>query len=163
MNFISLFLQWFAYVMKVVSALTVMVLALFVSLAVVMRYFLGSPFHFTEEVVGLLFMTVVFLVLPTISLNNLNIKVELLSDAVSGTKKKILRMYAFAVTLVFGLWFAWASLDLVIFTYEIGARTEQVGIPLVYWLAVIPLSMVAAVLGTIVQVYTDIFSKTEVS
>ena len=35
-----------------------------VVLSSIMRYLLGSPFHFTEELVGLLFMAMVFLTVP---------------------------------------------------------------------------------------------------
>src|SRR3546814_20388170 len=55
-------------------------LTLFVALSAVMRYVVGAPFSFTEEMVGLFFSALVLLALPYVTLHWQHIEVRILTD-----------------------------------------------------------------------------------
>ena len=128
--------RWLARVAVVANAL----LTAFVAGSAVMRYAFGSPFHFTEELVGLLFLAGVALALPAASLRDEQIKVTLLVDATRGGVRRALQWVGRCITLVFTGWLLWLAFDAARDAHERGSVTEQAGIPAWIAFAIIGLS-----------------------
>ena len=135
----------------VLAVLLMAVMACFVVLSSVMRYAVGSPFHFTEELVGLLFCSMVFLVLPGVQFRNQHIKVDLLTDRFGPRVTKLQRLSASGLTIVFGIAFGWKAYDYLAYVYERGAVTYIGDIPLFPWVAVIVFAVSWATLVAIWQ------------
>ena len=135
----------------VLAVILMAVMACFVVLSSVMRYAVGSPFHFTEELVGLLFCSMVFLVLPGVQFRSRHIKVDLLTNRFGARVTKLQRLSASGLTIVFGIAFGWEAYDYFAYVYERGSVTYIGDIPLFPWVGVIVFAVCWATLVAIWQ------------
>lgn len=120
-------------------------LTAFVALSAFMRYFVGAPFAFTEETVGLLFSAMVFLSLPYCTHAGTHIRVTLLTDHLPPAWQRRMAMVSTVLTFcfcsVYGYWafdFAWTSLML-------NAKSDIGRITLWPWMMAMPFA--CAVMG----------------
>lgn len=127
------------------AAVVLLVMTGMVILASFMRYLVGAPFHFTEEVVALLYLSTVFLALPACAIRRQHIMVGILTDRVGGEARRWLAFVAIAVMIAFCGWFGYATLEFTLFSREIEARSEQVEILLWPWMAILPATMLLLV------------------
>ena len=133
------------------AVLLMAVMAGFVVLSSVMRYAVGAPFHFTEELVGLLFCAMVFLVLPGVQFANRHIKVDILTARFGPRVTRLQRISASALTIVFGVAFGREAYDYMVYAYQRGSITYLGDIPLFPWVAVIVLAVGWATLVAVRQ------------
>ena len=105
------------------------------------RYFLKTPFSFTEELVGLLIITMLLLAIPLISHEDKHIKVTMLSDHFRGWLKIGASVIGYGVTIAFTTWFGIASLEWVKFAFDLNLKTANTGIWLTPWMVILPLVM----------------------
>ncbi|MBV7485134.1 TRAP transporter small permease [Bordetella sp. BOR01] len=117
-------------------------LTLFVALSAVMRYVVGSPFPFTEELVGLLFSALVFLALPYVTLHRQHIEVTLVTDCFPPAVRRWTDRLANGLVILFAFWFGSYAFDFALVSYQIQARTDIAGIVLWPWMALIVLACV---------------------
>lgn len=152
-----------AAVLSSLSAILAAMIAGFILLATFMRYLVGAPLPFTEELVGLLFTAMVFAGLPAITLRGRHISVTLVADRLPLAARQLMRRAASGGTLVFCLWFGWLSWDYLMLAVSFGARTEATRLLIWPWAAVMPLSCalaaVAAALRIIVPIGHDPHSE----
>lgn len=126
-------------------------LMVFVAGSAVMRYAFGAPVHFSEELVGVLFLVGVMLALPDASARDEHIKVTLLTDQLRGRKRLIATVVGRLVTLAFVAWLLWLAVGSGAEAFERGLVTEQAGIPVWIAYAVIALSAGTMVIATLTQ------------
>jgi TRAP-type C4-dicarboxylate transport system permease small subunit len=124
-------------------------LTLFVASSAVMRYVVGAPLHFTEELVGLLFLIGVALALPQASVRDEHIKVSLVTDALAPGRRAIALVIGRLTTLVFVCWFLWLALDASNEARMRGLISEQAGFPTWIAFAVLSLSAGAMLVATL--------------
>ncbi len=122
-NFIAKVSLWAA-------SLLIAVLTGFVALAVVMRYFAGSPIHFTEELVGLMYMLSVLLAMPISAITGGHLAVTVFSERLRGPWARIVAACAQVLMFVFCAWFGWIAYEFMMFSYDIGSLTDSLSIPL---------------------------------
>lgn len=139
------------------------VMAGFVVLSSVMRYVIGSPFHFTEEIVGLLFCSMVFFVLPEVQFRDRHIKVDLLTSRFGARVTKIQRLSALTLTIVFGIAFGWEAYDYFAYAYERQSVTYIGDIPLFPWVGVIVFAVSWVTLVAIWQFSKSARSRADIS
>ena len=72
-------------------------MSLFVVLSSVMRYVVGAPFAFTEELVGLLFTAMIFAGMPVCTLRRTHISVTIIPDLLSDGSRRIVDRVAYAI------------------------------------------------------------------
>ena len=127
------------------GAACVAVLAVLTVAAVVMRYGLGAPFRFTEELGGLLLVTSVFLGLPHVLASNANIRVTLLSDKAKGPLGRGVWILGQLILVAFAAIFLRDALAEAQFTQKLNLRSEMARIPLspFVWLMVAGMGLVA--------------------
>jgi TRAP-type C4-dicarboxylate transport system permease small subunit len=116
--------------MAALGAAAIAGIAALVVLAVVMRYALGAPFAFTEELAGLLMVASVFLGLPFVLATHAHIRVGLLHDRTSGLLRRLLWLLGQLVFVAFAAVFvrdAWADAR---FTLMLNLRSEVARIDL---------------------------------
>jgi len=110
-------------------------LTVFVVLASVMRYVVGSPFGFTEELVGLLFSALVFLALPYAAVNDQHIRVAIVTDRLPHRLRLATRWLSYALILVFCIVFGSLSWQFATFSYDINAKSDVARLVLYPWMA----------------------------
>lgn len=109
--------------------------------AVIMRYGLGAPFRFTEELSGLLLAQMIFLAIPLTLTTHANIRVTLLSELTAGPLRRLFWAVGQAIMVAFCAVFAWEAWAITEFTMRLNLRSEQVRLPLTPWM----IAMTAAV------------------
>jgi len=127
--------------LALVATLAGVMIVVLVGTSVTMRHIAQAPFHFTEELVGLLMTAAFFLALPLVTLNAEHVRVQIV---VSSLPVRVARWVAVASALfgiVFAIWFFWLCIPWFEFAYVRAIKTD-VGRLLMYpWMAVLPLSM----------------------
>lgn len=142
----------FANVLLVAAAGAALTMTALVVLASVMRYVVGSPFHFTEELVALLYAAMMFLTIPLCTIKNQHIGMTVVVQRLGAPGKRILRLLSCMVTLIFAVCFIVESYKFTAFGRELGSRTEQVDFLLWPWMAIMPATM--AFVAVIVAIQT---------
>ena len=129
------------------AALAVLAMTALVALSVVMRYAVGSPFAFTEELVALLYLGMVFFTIPIGTLRREHIVVTVCVERAGPRLQRWLALLATLVMVVFAAWFVVETWALADFSRKLGARSDHVGILLWPWMAIMPATM--ALVGVI--------------
>lgn len=124
-----------------VAAAAMLIMTTLVVVASFMRYLVGRPFAFTEELVALLYMTMVFLSVPISTIRREHISVTLLSERIMSALKHPFRILASLIMIVFNAWFSVIAFEFTAVSYNLGSRSEQVDLLLWPWMAMIPISM----------------------
>ena len=128
-------------------------LTVFVALSAIMRYVLGSPFAFTEELVGLLFSALVFLALPYVSVQRSHISIGLMTDRYSPALQRLALIVSNLLVLLFCIWFGYYAFDFTQFSYQLGARTDLAGIRMWPWMGLMVLASVLMGLVALLFLY----------
>ena len=129
---------------QVFLALSGLALAAIVGLivaSVVMRRMVGSPLFYTEEWVGLLLCTALFLALPMVTVRAQHVRVTLLAQAVGQRGREALAIAGGMVTLAFCAWYLVEAGPWLEFALKRGIRTEAAGLRLWPYMAVPPVSI----------------------
>jgi TRAP-type C4-dicarboxylate transport system permease small subunit len=124
------------------AAIAVVAMTVLVALSVVMRYALGSPFAFTEELVALLYLAMVFLTIPMGTLRREHITVSVAVDRAGPAVRRLLAVLAALVMVVFAAWFTMETWAFAAFSRWLEARSDHVGILLWPWMAIMPAVMI---------------------
>ncbi len=135
----------------VLAAFAVLGMTALVVLASIMRYLLGAPFRFTEELVALLYAAMMFLTIPLCTLRNDHIGMMLVVERSGQAGRRVLRLLACLVTITFCVWFTIEAWKFAAFGRELGSRSEQVDILLWPWMALMPATMALVALIVLLQ------------
>ena len=131
-----------------VAVVAGMLMTGFVVLASLMRYLVGSPFRFTEELVGLLFVAMACLGLPWATLHDRHLRITLIPERLPPPLRKLSELMSTLAILAFSVYFGILAWDFAYTSLRINARSEMGGIPLFPWMALLPL--MAALVGVAV-------------
>ena len=142
------FLAAISRALLVGAGISVLAMTGLVVLAAFMRYIVGSPFAFTEELVALMFLAMVFLTIPISTVRREHIVVTVCVERAGPRLQRGLALVATLVMLVFAVWFVFESYQSAAFSRKIGARTEQVDLLVWPWMGIMPAIM--AFVGVIV-------------
>ena len=117
----------------VLSGLANLAIFLIVLLAVGMRYLSGSPLPQTEELSGLFLVASVFLVMPLTIVANLNIRVTLITDRLTGFFRRFSWIVGELILLSFLLVFALESWKFFSTAVRFNEKSEQAQLFLAPW------------------------------
>lgn len=129
--------RWMAYA----GALALLVMTALVVISSVMRYFVGRPFGFTEELVALFYMSMVFLAIPLVTMNDTHVAVSVMPARVKLKFGSVLRVGAALVIVAFCAWFTYEAFGWMDHSRRLHSKSEQADFLLWPWMAVIPLTM----------------------
>lgn len=129
---ISRFLSWLAAL--ALAATTILIVT-----SSLLRYVVGKPIHFTEEVGALLFFSACILSLSHSFTINKHIRISILLDQLPKTKANILEILAILASLVFLFFFIKESWVYTAETYEFKSVSPDANIRLWGWMALMPL------------------------
>ena len=145
------FITKIAKVMGWLATIAGMALSLFVFLSVVMRYFVGTPLHFTEELVGLIFCAMAFLSFPIAEVKGLHVRMELLTRNLDKRARLTVHLFALLVLLFFCGVLFYHAFNYMLFSYRITARTDAADLLIYPWVILILISLIVFVLTTVFQ------------
>lgn len=124
---------WVARGLAALAAAAVAGMAALTVAAVVMRYGLGAPFRFTEELAGLLLVASAFLAMPLVLVSHANIRVTILSGRVQGPARRVLWIVGQLVLVAFAVVFFRDALADAQFTQKLRLKSEVARLPLAPW------------------------------
>lgn len=136
-------LEYLALAMAALSTLSMAAIVAIIVTSVTMRRFANTPLHLTEDVVGLMLSTALFLALPLVTLRSQHIRVTIVLDALGPRFGAPMRVAALLVGLVFFGWIVWVSIPWFEFAWLRNLKTETARILLYPWMAALPLSLAA--------------------
>ncbi len=117
-----------------------------VLVSTLMRYLAGSPIGFSDELSGLLFLSLSFLSLPHVLNTSQHIRIDLLVRTLSRRLAVAADIFANGIFVAFAGIFAYQAWDFMMFSLQIGSRSEISGVLLWPWMALMPLSMLLCIL-----------------
>jgi len=135
------------------------VMSLLVFVAVLMRYLIASPLHFSDELVALLFSACVFLTIPYTFAMNLSIRVTLITDVLPARFRRISDILSTIGCVVFFLLLGYLSYNFASFSLMIDARSDVTRLPVGLWMSIIPVS---AFLTAIIIVVKEVLASSSV-
>ncbi len=141
MNTIERLIFRVAQVLTYAGTISLLLMATLVITSSFMRYFVGRPFDFTEELVALLYMSMVYLAFPLVTARRAQITVSVLPERIAVLCSGLLRVCSGLVMIAFCTWFAIEALDFAQYSHRLSSRTEQVDLLLWPWMALIPVTM----------------------
>lgn len=140
-------IRWFAKAFLCTAGAALGVIVCLVAGSAIMRYVVGSPFGFTEEVVGLLFASLAFLSIAYCALSDREIRVDIVYKAIPAPLQRIGQLISSVALLIFAVWIGWLAYDFIALSYRIGARTDMTGITLWPWMALFPVMVTGIALS----------------
>lgn len=121
-----------------------MTVLIFVS--TLMRYLGGRPLRFSDELAGLLFLSLTFLCLPYVLNKGRHIRIEVLINLMPLRAAKVMDFIGVLVLLAFCSIFAFESWKFMSFSFALNSRTDISSILLWPWMSLMPFSMVLCIL-----------------
>ena len=122
--------------------------------SVVMRRLAGSPMYYTEELVGLLLSTSLFLALPMVTVQSSHVRVTFLASLLPERGKVALSVFAALVMLAFCGWFLLDAIPWLAFAIQRNIKSEAASLLLGPWMAVLPVSIALCALLVLVRTVT---------
>lgn len=151
MHFLIRCLEGLALGMNRLAAVAAVLMSLFVFLGVVMRYFVGAPFAFSDEFIGLLFATMAFLAMPLGLVMRRHIILDIVTRGLQGPLRHIVDIGATLILTTFCVWFLVLSYDFADYSRLLDARSDIGAMVLWPWMAMLPLCTVVLVLVSVAQ------------
>ena len=124
-----------------------------VLLSVFQRYVLKSPLSFSEELVGLLLSSMLFMSLPYISNMEKHVKITLISNLLQIKYKIWLTIIAYLINLIFSAWMLIETIEWMDFAIKLNFKTENSRLLLSPWMAVVPLSFSVNIIISIKKIF----------
>ena len=141
------------------ATISLLLMTVLVITSSIMRYFVGRPFRFTEELVALLYMAMVYLAIPLVTARRAQITVSVLPERLTERLAGLLRVGSALVMVGFCTWFMIEAWDFSEYSRRLSSKTEQFDILLWPWMALIPVTMAFT---TLVELFY-IFHKSDSS
>ena len=111
-----------------------------------MRYIGGRPVRFSDELAGLLFLSMTFLCLPYVLDRGRHIRIEIVRRLVPEPAASIMDVIGTLTLVTFCAVFAYEAWSFMEFSHSIRSRTDISGILLWPWMTLMPISMLLCVL-----------------
>lgn len=147
----QIFILWIARFGLFLATACLVGIAALVTLSALTRYVASAPFAFTEELVGLLLCSMLFLSLPYALLEGKLIRIDLLTSRLHGFWSILASVFGLAVLLGFLIVFIIESYKSFLFTFRLNIRSEVAELLLYPWTALIPLCMILVLLSAFIS------------
>lgn len=128
-----------------------MAMSFIVFISVLSRYLLTSPVGFADEVVALLFATIILLTFPFLFLTGKNISVGLIADSLGVRFKSLAEITSNLVSAGFLVYLGYLSTNFALLSYQLGARTDVARLPEAPWMALMPVSFFLSALAVLIR------------
>ncbi|RDD61228.1 TRAP transporter small permease [Ferruginivarius sediminum] len=139
--------------MNALAAIAGIVMTVLVFSGAVMRYFLGSPLKFSDELVGLLFLSLSFLAIPLGLLQRSHISVDLVSRKLRGVWARVAEISASLIFIAFATVFVSQAYEFASFSRMIDSRSELGSLVLWPWMGLMAAAFFIALLVALIQLW----------
>lgn len=138
---------------EVLCSLMIGYIAVALNIEVFNRYILFSPSAYTDEVVRMLMLFIVFIGVPWAVKQDRHIVIDLWPQDLSPKKQFMLNIASNGFFLIFAIVFSLAAIEAVEFHKMLESRTEALGFE--YWiqLSVLPFSFILTCVRLIQKIY----------
>lgn len=141
-----------AYGMFLGGVIAGILMALTVFVSTLMRYVLNTPLHFSNELAGLLFLSITFLTIPHVLNIGRHIGIDLVVKRLPLLLQGGASLLAGLVLILFSGVFVYQSWDFMVFSRAIEARSDISGLLLWPWMLLMPLGFAMCILITLKKV-----------
>jgi len=149
----SILFDKFLRILLILSSLAGFGMVLVVLLSVFQRYVLKSPLSFSEELVGLLLCSMLFLSIPYISNSEKHVKINLVVNLLSEKAKLFVSILSSIVMIIFCSWMLVETIPWMDFAIRLNLKTENSRLILYPWMAVIPLAFLTNLFVSLKKIY----------
>ncbi|SEL65880.1 TRAP transporter small permease [Halomonas daqiaonensis] len=146
LRILSLLIARTAYGVFLLGVFGGVVMTGLIFVSTLMRYLGGSPLRFSDELAGLLFLSLTFLCLPYVLDKGRHMRIEIIRNIVPGPMARIMDVISTLTLVAFCMAFAYEAWDFMGFSYSISSRADISGILLWPWMAIMPFSMLLCLL-----------------
>ncbi|WP_117168603.1 TRAP transporter small permease [Paraliobacillus sediminis] len=144
----------------IASTLLIVTVVLFVN--IVLRYGFSNNTSWAEEFIRYGMIWIAFIGSSVCFRKGMHVGVDFLSELLKGKVKKGLRLFVNLASMVFMVFLIKYSIDLVLFTQEMGQITPSLQIPLFYIYLAIPIGSALSLLHLTIQTVQIIRNKEKV-
>jgi len=120
-------------------------MALLVLVSTLLRYIAGHPLSFSDELAGLLFLTMAFTTFPHVLNKSGHISLDLVVKKLPYSFQKACVVLAALIFAAFAITFTYQAWQFMAFSKMISSRTDVSGILLWPWMALMPASMILCI------------------
>lgn len=146
MHRISSLVDRLAYGLFILGVVGGILMALLIFVSTTLRYAVGTPVNFSDEMAGLLFFSMSFLSLPHVLNQDRHIRIDLLTRAMPAAMARLAGVFASLVLIAFACVFAWESWSFMRFSQDIDARSDISGLLLWPWMTLMPAALLLCVI-----------------
>lgn len=144
---------WLCRLLNYAAALGALAILGLVIAGVTMRYVFNDPLGFTEELVGLLLISIVFLTVPLGLLSGRSIHVSLVTQLLPPLGRRIAQILASLVVIAFAGWYVWVAYDKwLALAFRLDLKTEVARLPLTPWMVLVPAMLAVAAAVAVYQI-----------
>lgn len=136
-----------------ISTIIAILMSIFVFLSSVMRYLVGAPFSFTENIVGLLFIVMVFIAMGSVTMRRAHIEVDIVRQKLAPRARRVSLKLSNLITAFFFGYLCFLSWDYFMVSYDLGAKTAESRMVLWPWVFTLLLGCAFALVATIAQLF----------
>lgn len=138
-----------AYGMFLCGVIAGILMTLTVFVSTLMRYVFNSPLHISNELAGLLFLSITFLTIPHVLNINRHIGIDLVVKQLPVRFQGLIGQLAGLVLITFAAIFVYQSWGFMMFSRAIEARSDISGLLLWPWMLLMPLSFTMCIISTL--------------
>ncbi|MFQ3789062.1 TRAP transporter small permease [Halomonas sp. A29] len=146
MQKINLLIERTAYGSFLLGVVGGVIMTGLIFVSTLMRYLGGRPLRFSDELAGLLFLSLTFLCLPYVLDKGRHIRIEILVNLMPEPMARIMDLIGTLILILFCTIFIYEAWDFMEFSFSINSRTDISGILLWPWMAIMPFSMLLCIL-----------------
>lgn len=141
MNFLSKVLDHVVRFLFYLGVISGAVMALLIFVSAVLRYVIGSPISFSDELASLLFVFLAFSTFPYVLNRGEHIRLTIVTERLKQPLQKVTQILASLIFLSFASIFIYESYKFVEFSQLLNSHSEVSGILLWPWMALMPFSL----------------------
>lgn len=137
-------LEYLALALAGLSALGLATIVGLIITSVAMRKLLNAPLYFSEEIVGLLMSSCLFLALPMVTLRNSHVRVSVVASYLEKRNRTLHGALSCLAALVGVACCTWLTIEAVPwlqFAIDLNLKTETSRVLLYPWMAALPVSV----------------------
>ncbi|WP_221796519.1 TRAP transporter small permease [Oceanobacter mangrovi] len=121
-------------------------MALLILASALLRYLAGAPISFSDELAGLLFVTLAFTTFPYVMDRAEHIRLTILTERFGPLGQRLCRFGACLIFFTFASVFVYESWNFMDFSKMIESRSDVSGLLLWPWMALMPAAMAVCLL-----------------
>lgn len=122
------------------------IMALLILISALLRYVIGSPISFSDELASLLFVFLAFSTFPYVLNKGEHIRLTIVTERLSLPTQKMAQLLASIIFISFASIFIFESYKFVEFSQLLNSHSEVSGILLWPWMALMPCSLALCLL-----------------